>query len=199
MKRIYVDMDDVLCQTALHLLGIIERVFGKRISYGQLTVFDLGKACDLEAEQVELLLELAHQPDELLALEPVAGAVESLSQWAAVGCEIAVVTGRPPTAYESSLAWLQRKGIPHHKLLIVDKYGRFTGEDTVGISLEDFSRQRFSWAVEDSLAMATYLAAEMGIKVALFDRPWNQDEAPHPLIRRYATWEGLTEGVATGI
>ena len=32
-KIIYVDMDDVLCQAARHFLVIVEREFGKRITY----------------------------------------------------------------------------------------------------------------------------------------------------------------------
>ena len=46
-KTIYVDLDDVLCETARHFLLIIEREFNKRIAYDQLTDFDVGLSCGL--------------------------------------------------------------------------------------------------------------------------------------------------------
>ena len=47
MQSVYVDMDDVLCQTAQHFLTILERDFGKRFTFEQLTDFDVGQACEL--------------------------------------------------------------------------------------------------------------------------------------------------------
>ena len=50
-RTIYIDMDDVLCQTARRFLDIVERQFGKRITYDQLTDFDIGHACSLRPEE----------------------------------------------------------------------------------------------------------------------------------------------------
>ena len=51
-QTIYVDMDDVLCETARGCLEIIERVFGKRVAYEQLTDFDLGNSCELSPRKL---------------------------------------------------------------------------------------------------------------------------------------------------
>src|SRR6266513_390115 len=101
-KTIYIDMDDVLCHTARGCLTIIEREFGKQIAFEQLTTFDLGQACGLRAEEIAELFRIVHQPDELLRLEPMDGAVAVLNEWMAAGYEIAIVTGRPPSTYSSS-------------------------------------------------------------------------------------------------
>ncbi len=69
VKTVYVDMDDVLCQTALRCLAIIEREFGKQVAYEQITTFDLGQACGLKAEELAELFRIVHQPDELLGIE----------------------------------------------------------------------------------------------------------------------------------
>ena len=65
-QTIYVDMDDVLCETARGCLAIIERKFGRRVSYECLTNFDLGQACELGPEETAALYHIVHHPDELL-------------------------------------------------------------------------------------------------------------------------------------
>ena len=105
-RTIYVDMDDVLCETARGCLEIVERVFGKRVAYEQLTDFNLGNSCELSSEETAELYHIVHHPDELLRLKPVNGAIAVLNQWMAAGFEIAIVTGRPPATYEPSLDWL---------------------------------------------------------------------------------------------
>jgi len=54
------------------------------------------------------------------------------------------------------------------------------------------SARRFRWAVEDSLAMARYLADEMKVPVVLLDRPWNRSKDEHIRISRYRDWHAIT-------
>jgi uncharacterized HAD superfamily protein len=195
-KTIYVDMDDVLCETARLCLAIIEREFGKGIAYEQLTTFDLGAACRLEPVEVSEFFRIVHHPDELLRIEPIDGAIAALRDWTAAGYEIAIVTGRPPTTYEPSREWLARHHVPYHSFTMVDKYARFETENTIGITLSELAARRFCWAVEDSPLMANYLAKTMQVPVALLDRPWNRLNAEHSLIARYNYWREIAQACA---
>ena len=188
MQTIYVDMDDVLCQTAQHFLTILERDFGKKFSFEQLTDFDVGEACELTVKERKELYRIVHHDDELLSIPPIPGAVEVLQQWSAARYEIAIVTGRPPDTYESSVQWLKKHGVPHNKTLIVDKYGRFAPDGSQCISLEALRNHSFCWAVEDSPIMALYLASQMKVPVALLDRPWNRKDTHHELVSRHKDW-----------
>jgi GNAT superfamily N-acetyltransferase/uncharacterized HAD superfamily protein len=190
-------MDDVLCETARALLAIAAREFGKTIPYQQLNTFEVGEACGLEMREIEELFRLVHHDEELLAMAPIGDAVEVLRQWAAAGREIAIVTGRPPSTYDVSRAWLARHDVPHHDFVMVDKYGRFSTENTIAITLPELAARRFSFAVEDSPAMAKFLATEMKVPVALLDRPWNQMD-DHPLITRLSGWRAIAGIVARG-
>ncbi|HTM07274.1 MAG TPA: bifunctional metallophosphatase/5'-nucleotidase [Verrucomicrobiae bacterium] len=189
-KTIYVDMDDVLCETARALLAIAEREFGKKIPYDQLNTFEVGEACGLESHEIHELFRLAHHPEELLAMEPIEEAAAVLKQWSTAGYEIAIVTGRPPSTYDVSRAWLKRHEVPHQEFVMVDKYGRFPTENTIAITLGELAARRFSFAVEDSPLMAKFLATEMKVPVALLDRPWNQMD-DHPLITRLGNWREI--------
>ena len=198
-RTIYVDMDDVLCQTARRFLAILEREFGKRIAYEQLTNFDIGDACNLQPNERDELYRIVHEAHELLNLEPVADAMQVLRQWSARGYEIAIVTGRPPQSQEVSLEWLARHRVPFETFTMVDKYGRFATDDTVAITLNELSARRFCWAVEDSLPMAQYLASQMAVPVALIDCPWNRADAEHSGIARYSAWSEIVETMPNGV
>ena len=190
-KEIYVDMDDVLCETARQFLVVIDREFGKQIAYERLTDFDFETSCDLTASERAMLYDKIHYADEILAIEPITEAIDVLNKWVATGYQIAIVTGRPPDTYASSIEWLARFQVPYHSFTMVDKYGRFETENTVGLTLAELATRKFCWAVEDSLPMAKFLATTMSLPVALLDRPWNQDGVGHPNIRRYKNWKEL--------
>ncbi|MET0500395.1 MAG: bifunctional metallophosphatase/5'-nucleotidase [Candidatus Binatia bacterium] len=192
---IYIDMDDVLCETARGCVAIIEREFGKRMSYERLTDFNLGEACGLDPEETAELYRIVHHPDELLKLEPIEGAVQTIRRWIAAGYEIAIVTGRPPVTSEPSLAWLAQEGVPYHSFTVVDKYGRFSADNKTAVTLLELARRRFCFAVEDSPIMAAYLAERMGVPVKLFDRPWNRKAVEHPRITRVHHWDDIAKAL----
>jgi uncharacterized HAD superfamily protein len=198
-RTIYVDMDDVLCETARGCIAIIEREFGIRVTYEQLLNFDLGKACALGASETAELYRIVHRPDELLKLEPIDGAIPVLKQWLAAGYEIAIVTGRPPVTLEPSLEWLARREVPYHSFTVVDKYGRFATENTSAVTLSELASHRFSFAIEDSPTMAKYLAETMDLPVKLYDRPWNRSGIEHAKITRHSHWREIGSAFSNGL
>jgi uncharacterized HAD superfamily protein len=196
-NTIYVDLDDVLCHAARHFLVIVEREFGKKISYEQLTNFDIGHSCGLTPDERDELYRIVHQPDELLSMAPVNEAIAVLKQWRNQDFDIAIVTGRPPESVEVSLAWLAKHQISHNSFTVVDKYSRFAADKKSAITLAELSTRRFCWAVEDSLPMAQYLAAQMKVPVALIDCPWNQSGKQQFGINRYRDWPAIAAGDLT--
>lgn len=190
-KTLYVDLDDVLCQTARHFLKIVEREFGKKVAYEQLTNFDVGRSCGLTSAERDELYRIVHRPEELLSMAPVEEAIGVLRRWEESGLKIAIVTGRPPDTREVSVAWLRRHGFPFHSFTIVDKYSRFSTAKTAAIALAQLAERKFCFAVEDSLPMAQYLATHMKVPVALLERPWNRSPEEHIRISRYCDWQAL--------
>ena len=193
-NTIYIDFDDVLCQTARHFLVIVEREFGKKIVYEQLTDFDVGRSCGLSDRERDELYRIVHRSDELLRMAPVDEAVGVLERWERQGFDIAIVTGRPPDSIEVSHAWLAKHRISYGSFTVVDKYSRFAPDHKGAISLAELATRRFCWAVEDSLPTARYLAAQMKVPVALIDRPWNQSAHKQTGIERYRDWQAIAAG-----
>jgi uncharacterized HAD superfamily protein len=198
--QIYVDLDDVLSETARAFTGLLELEFKKRVDFEDIFSFDLGQSFGLNVEELERFMHLVHLPEFLGALQPVGGAVEGLNALASQGYEIAVVTGRPPLTAEVSRAWLERHGVPYDRLTFVDKYGRGSPgtSDNSLITLDELTQCSFCFAVEDSSDMAAFLTAKMEVPVALLERPWNRaaeftDPRSLAMIERCADWSVILE------
>jgi hypothetical protein len=193
-RTVYVDMDDVLCETCRGLITLLRDEFAGAAVYEEVDDFDLGNSFDLDPPALEAFLARAHQPDVLAGLAPIAGARETLADWSRRGFAIAIMTGRPPSTRAATEAWLDRHGIVRDSLRFVDKYGRFGAEAaTEGtLDLDDLRGMRFRLAIEDSPATASFLAAHGVAPVALLDRPWNRREEGAG-IRRVSGWEELAK------
>jgi len=174
--RVYVDMDDVLCQTALAFTEVLKREFGKDADFEQITTFDLSKSFNLTPEEHDAFMESAHHQEVLLSMEPMEGANDVLRMWIEDGYEIEIVTGRPPATEEVSARWLSEAGVPHHGLTFVDKYSRILPRWDGGSvrRLDEIEAEEFCLAVEDSWHVAEFLAQSLGLTVLLLDRPWNR-------------------------
>lgn len=189
MARVYVDLDDVLSQTVRGLLALLESLHGRQLPEEAVRHFDLGRSFGLAPAELEAFMQAAHRPEVLARLEPNPGAAQALGAWLDDGHDVFVVTGRPPSAVQDSLRWLEAHEMPHSGLLCVDKYGRQDpgGSPQQALPLEAVAELGFALAVEDSLAMAVHLVEGCGVPVALLDRPWNRETAS--LSRRSA--EGI--------
>jgi len=172
---IYVDMDDVLCETALGFIPLIAREFGKDVAFEDIHSFDLVASFGLTDTEEHRLIELMHEAEVLNAFEPIAGAASALSQWIEAGYEVHVVTGRQPNSAEVSRGWLARFEMEHSALVFVDKYGRWDHrpEGVCVLSREEVCQHGFSLYVDDAPEMIAFLAENTEGPVVAFDRPWN--------------------------
>ncbi len=199
-RRIYIDIDDVLSHTIARLGQLLHQHFDKRVPYEEITEFDLARSFGLEEEEVERFLEIAHEPDAIRSIALVEGARPALEGWSRAGYEIHLLTGRPPFTEDATRAWLEQHAIPHVQLDFVDKYGRAHawGEDVEVLDLDDVRQLEFCLAVEDSLEVAVFLAAELEVEVALIDHPWNRDPSriPDRARERIVRCRGWSEVVA---
>jgi uncharacterized HAD superfamily protein len=184
-------MDDVIADTTCHYVEIVEREFGKKVDFEEITSFDLKKSFSLNDHEFDYFFRLVHEPEVILELTPFEGMLDKLNKWAELGYEISIVTGRLTSTYESSLEWLRRNKVPFDSFLMVDKYSRPIVDKNIAISLERFSEMEFILAVEDSLDMARFLSQRMNTDVILFDRPWNRNGDNLPGIRRCMTWDDI--------
>lgn len=188
MLPIYVDFDDVLCESTNAYVKIFEREFNKKVYFENISSFDLKKAFGLTNSEFEYFFSIVHRHEEVLSFELIEGAIEVLTAWANKGYEISIVTGRLTSSYEASIEWLSRHKVPYRSFTMVDKYSRENFDKNIAISMGELSQKKFCLAIEDSVKMARHLSLKMEIQVALFDRPWNRLVNLNGKITRYKTW-----------
>ncbi|MDD4024650.1 MAG: 2-dehydropantoate 2-reductase [Kiritimatiellae bacterium] len=199
--RIYVDFDDVLCETARHLTGLARDMFGRRVAYEEIAVFDLRQAFALSASEIDDLMEHAHRTEFLAGISPAPGGVETVRALADRGHELTVVTGRPAASHDGSNAWLRKHGLGHLDLLHVDKYGRAGPEPRDGhpraLDMEEFSTLCFDAAIEDAPAALDLLAPRRECAVIIYDRPWNRQYRTSGNMRRAESWREINEMIGS--
>ena len=93
--KIYIDFDDVICETAKYFTKIAKELFGIDVPYRQVQFFNLQKSFDLSDEQYDKLMEAGHLPENLLSYEETPGASETINKWVDEGHEVFIITGRP--------------------------------------------------------------------------------------------------------
>ena len=193
MLPVYIDMDDVICDSMEAFIRIIGQEFGKTVNFEDVSSFDLKVSFGLTDMEFDHFFQLIHKPENLLEFAPMDDVVSVVKEWTEKDLQVSIVTGRPPSAYDASIGWLEKHDVPFHSFVMVDKYSRENIDRTIALSMEALSEMKFCLAVEDSGEMARYLSGKMRTAVALFDRPWNRNIPPNGNIRRYESWTEIGE------
>lgn len=191
MVSIYVDMDDVIAKSYQTFITVLEREFGKKAHYSQITNFDLQASFGLTTEEYIHFFDCVHDPDEMICVAPVDGAKKMIADWHDKGYHICIMTGRPLITRDISIEWLDRHGFAYDSFFIVNKYGRGSSEGDQSVSLEALVTQKFDLAIEDSGHMAQFLSETMNTRVALLNRPWNHGLSFNHRVKRCEDWADI--------
>lgn len=196
--RIYIDIDDVVTETARMLCVFADELFGRKVAYENVFAFDVRDSFSLDDAQTARLMSRAHSEEALASYPETPGASATIISWMAAGHDITFVTGRPAMTHEGTCRWLEAHGLGGIPVIHVDKFGRelaamFKSCDYV-VTLDDFLAMRFDFAVEDSPIGLGHLARIPGCRVAVFNRPWNAKTAmPSDAFHRCADWREVDE------
>ncbi len=177
-KRIYIDFDDVLCETALGFTDIVRTEFGRDVQFDDIHSFNLWESFSLSGDEYERLMTLGHEDAFLAELKPLPGLQRVLQDWDKAGFHVSVVTGRPPSCTAVSQAWLDQYDLPVRDIVFVDKYGRNAADDG-SVSPEQLAEMEFALAIEDAPAMAGYILEHTSFPLVVYDRPWNRTFKTH--------------------
>jgi hypothetical protein len=193
--RIYIDFDDVLCETARSLSELARELYARRVPYEAISVFNLQEAFALSGDEIEHLMERAHETEFLTHLAPAPGGLAAVRELEAGGHELAIVTGRPSTSHDGSRGWLRKHGLEHLEVVYFDKYGRAPARPPAGapktLSRDEFERLHFDVAIDDSPTALDLLAHRRTCTVIVYNRPWNLRYTPAPEMRRSDSWDEI--------
>ena len=192
--KIYIDFDDVICETAKSITRIAKELFGIELPYREIQFFNLQKVYDLDDDQYDRLMHECHTPENLLTYEETPDASRIINKWIDDGHEVSVITGRPFDAYEPSRKWLDNHGLERIPLFCVDKYGREKANQkySYSLTLKELYDMDFDFAIEDSPSAFEHVLHFNKCTVAVFNRPWNVNaELPNENFVRCSGWQDI--------
>lgn len=192
--KVYIDFDDVICETARFFTKIAKELFDVDVPYREVQFFNLQRSFEIDDDQYEELMRVGHIADNLLMYEETPGASETINRWIDDGHEVNIITGRPFDAYDASRKWLDEHNLKRVPLFCVDKYGResFNQDCVYNMSLEKLYSMTFDFAIEDSPMAFEHVMHFDNCIVAVFDRPWNkQAKFPNDSFMRCGDWHEI--------
>lgn len=168
-----VDIDNVLSLTDPAIRQVISDFYGINLRQEDIVHFDYHR-CGISLEQEKKVLEVFDDITcaDLPLMPGAVGALSVLRQ----RYRIILVTSRNPKTREKTENWIQLNGIPHDALFFE--------------KVKQKTEIRFDFFVEDNGESALQLAKK-GIKVFLFDYPWNRYIKSHPNITRVFGWHDI--------
>jgi len=171
-----IDIDGVIVDLVSMVLPKLSEVCGRPISYQDICCWDLGESLGLDATAVASVWEQAHSDDLLPHAPPVGGAVSGLARLK--GHEIWLITARPITTRQGTIAWLDQHRIEYDYLIFDQRHKRHAVGPRFDVFIEDY--------LEEAVALA-----EAGIFTLLLDQPWNQAPALPQRCQRIDGWETI--------
>jgi uncharacterized HAD superfamily protein len=188
--KIGIDIDGVIAELidALHLWHDKEYNFSRLVH--ERTDFSL--AYQLNCSQEESLKRLFEffKTEDFKKVLPVKDSIEAINNLAK-NHELHVITARSKRVEEETLRWLNE----HFSLDNFEKIhisGHDDGHNLKKSKGENCLELGIELMIEDCLAYAKEIASK-GVKVLLFDRPWNPTETLPDNIIRVKSWEEIVE------
>lgn len=176
---IYVDLDDVACETCDSLAAFARRHFDRDVTAESMFDYDLRKSFDFDEETYRRYMRSFHST-ELLDIPETPEACRIIAQWTEQGLDPVIVTGRPTYANADTREWLDAHGLGGVRILHVDKYAKLfnPSEDPLITPFPALRDMDVRFAVDDAPNAIRMIVETRLCPFAVFTRPWNRHYAP---------------------
>ena len=192
---IYIDLDDVVCESCVKLSQFARTHFGRDVEVDEMHDYDLRKSFSFDEPTYRSYMKSFHA-SELLDIPETPMATKTIRCWRDDGLEPAIVTGRPTYAKDVTLEWLDEHGLGGISVYHVDKYAKLfnESEDPLITPFPALAEMDVKFAIEDA-PNAIRMISEIDLcPFAIFTRPWNRayepPENPRPNYR-ISSWAEL--------
>ncbi|MFQ5989862.1 MAG: HAD family hydrolase [Candidatus Methylomirabilales bacterium] len=176
--RIAIDVDDVLADSLPEFLAAFNRRFGLQLSVTEAGWEVFRRYPEIPPEAVRAFFAELYQADFLGSRPLLPGAREGVEQLHRDGHRLFIITGRLQHDRDITERWLIKTGLSAFFQEVVHR----DGTDAPLHKRQAAERLRLDVLLEDEYQVAT-AAAELPVRVLLFDRPWNQGPLPSQVVR----------------
>jgi len=180
--KIGIDFDDVITEFTDPLMSFYHEKYGKKVGRDEIKEWDWGLYWGIPKEEADKRVNEFHELHSIKNVNPLENAVSSLKKLIKNN-ELFIITGRPIIFKSKVESWLK-----HHienELRIIHAGEWHSGQ---AASKSDICKElNISVLLEDAPNTAVD-CANKGIRVILFDKPWNQ-KVKHNNVIRVKNWK----------
>jgi len=184
---IAIDLDDVLANSLQSFVDFYNEKYNGDLKCEDFTAFTLNeiKGMPLD-EEAKLLTEYDESKyyDQIMPMKNAKETIQKLSQ----NNKLVIVTSRPDKKEEKTKKWLKQHIGDFAEVHFMRQ--TYSGKNKTKTKGEICKEIGAEYLIEDNLDYAKS-CIEKGVKVLLFDYPWNQEENLNPLITRVKSWEEI--------
>ena len=176
---IYIDLDDVACETCDRLAAFARQFFGRDVTVESMIDYDLRISFNFDEETYRTYMRRFHAT-ELLDIPETPQACRIIREWSADGLDPVIVTGRPTYSHAETRQWLANHGLGDIRILHVDKYAKLfnAAEDPLITPFPALLDLEVKFAIDDAPNAIRMIAETHLCPYALFSRPWNRNYKP---------------------
>ncbi|MFA5779555.1 MAG: hypothetical protein WC947_05425 [Elusimicrobiota bacterium] len=179
------DLDGVIADSDPVYRFFIKKFLGRELKREDVTSFFYEDCLGISVEEMNRVWDFFNEEKGWEKIEPVAGAIECLNKFASKN-KIFVVSSRPVFLEKVTKDWLDKYKVNYDKLILTD------GQPKLNV-IKNLNITHF---IEDRLDYAQDMA-KAGIKVLLFDYPWNQHSEKQLNLFRVENWGDINEFFGT--
>jgi uncharacterized HAD superfamily protein len=192
LKRIGVDLDEVLADFLATFIKFHNQKFGTKLIKEQFSSFHLHEIIGEKVEVMNLRIEEFYDSLTFEELKPVEGAIDAI-EYLSQKYELIIITSRPKNVSEHTIKWLKRH-FPEKFKNVHFAYNPYISESEQKTKSDIASENEIDLFIEDNIDLATGVAGN-GITVYLIDAPWNQSGTLHENITRVYSWKEILERI----
>jgi len=188
--RIGIDFDDVVADSMQVIVDLQNKQYGTSYKLRDATSFHLEDIWGGTKEEWQSKIDEFLSTKHLASLNPMAGVISALDALKKNGHELYIVTGRSENYVEATEQWIEKhfsdtfNGVHYANHIQADPGQRreksdICKENGIEVMIEDYMKN----AKE---------CADAGIRVFLFDQPWNQGELSANM-ERVRSWDEIVQ------
>lgn len=190
--KIAVDLDEILSNSTLEFLNFYKNNYGEDFLLEQITDYSYD-AINFSKEPHHLVMTKFHNSQEFEDMSVVAGAKEAI-ELLTKEHELFVVSGRPESLRGKTIQWLNENFSNCFKDVFITNTYSFE-KNHKHVTKSSFCLDHgVTLLIDDQLYFAEE-CAKNGIKVLLFDYPWNRKDGLDDNITRVFSWSEIVEKI----
>jgi uncharacterized protein len=188
--KLGIDFDETVADSIMAIIKLHNDQYGTNYKKEEVTQYHVHEVWGGTQEGWMAKLDEFFSAKNVEHLDPIAGSIPAIDALKKAGHELYIVTARSDSDIEATELWLKLHFPETFKGI---HYGQARSDDPVKkrTKSEMCKELGIELMIDDHMSVAKDCSAA-GLKVFLFDQPWNQGELPSGVERVYS-WDEIVE------